>query len=178
MNPQLIITVLFVGLAVWMMYRRVRRNFGRQPISEARLGVRTVLLAVIGALMVKATGGQAVPLGALAGGAAVGAVIGFFALRHTTFEATPEGRFYTPHTYFGLAVTALVLGRLGYRMLQVYGTAAASTAANPDPLAGLQSNPVTLGVFGLLIGYYVLFNVGVIRRGRALAVTPAGPAPP
>src|SRR5689334_20773065 len=43
-------------------------------------------------------------------------------MQHTKFEATAEGNFYTPHTYIGLAVSALLLGRVAYWFLAVYAS--------------------------------------------------------
>jgi len=172
-SPQLTGTAIGVALAAWLIYRRVRRNFGRQRLSERRLGIRLVLLAGIGALMLAGALADPRLLAALLGGIAVGAAAGYFALRHTTFESTPDGRFYTPHTYAGLAVTALVLGRVVYRFLEVYQSAAA--APDPNPFAAIQRSPLTLGIFGLLIGYYVLFSLGVIRRARTLPAAPPTP---
>ncbi len=166
MNPQLTGTAIGVALTVWIVYRRIRRNFGRQRLSERRLYIRTAILAILGALLLRGAIGDPRMLASLLGGCATGAMLGFFALRHTTFESTPEGRFYVPHTYFGLGVTALVLGRVLYRILQIYQGAAATS--DPNPFGAIQRSPLTAAVFGLLIGYYVLFNLGVIRAARTL----------
>ncbi len=40
-------------------------------------------------------------LEALIGGLVCGTVLAYVGLRHTRFELTPEGRFYTPHTSSG-----------------------------------------------------------------------------
>jgi hypothetical protein len=70
----------------------------------------------------------------------------------------------------GLAVTALFVGRLIYRFLSVYdGTMPAGAAARG--FGAYQANPFTLAVFGLLVGYYVLYYLGVLQRTRV------GPAP-
>lgn len=174
MNPQFVTTALLAGFVTWVVYRRVRRNFGRQPLSAPRLYIRTAILAVIGALMLVASVRNLDLLGALAAGAAGGAVLGYFGLRHTTFEATAEGRFYTPHTYFGLLVTGLLLGRLLYRFLTVYQDAQAVVQPGQSPFASFQRSPLTLGIFGLLIGYYLVFNVGVLRKVREPATAATG----
>lgn len=166
MIRQLVTTALMTGLIVWVVYRRVRRNFGRQLLDARRLSVRTVILGVIGALMLMAAARNLDLLGALLAGTACGTVLGIFGIRHTTFEVTPEGRYYTPHTYFGLLITSLLLGRLLYRFLTVYQGALAAVQPAQNPVASLQSSPLTLAIFGLLIGYYLVFNVGVLRRGR------------
>jgi cytochrome b561 len=74
---------------------------------------------------------------------------------------TNEGRFYTPHTYIGLAVMLLFLGRLAYRFLYL--------ATDPGAAAAYQRSPLTLGTFGLLVGYYLLYYAGILLRTRASA---------
>jgi hypothetical protein len=166
LNPQLITMALMTGLVVWIVYRRVRRNFGRQRLDARRLYVRTAILSGIGALMLMASARNPELLGALVAGTACGSVLGFFGFRHTTFEVTPQGRYYTPHTNFGLLITGLLLGRLLYRFVTVYQDALATVQPAQSPLASLQRSPLTLAIFGLLIGYYLVFNVGVLRKGR------------
>lgn len=46
-----------------------------------------------------------------------------------------------------------------------------------DPLALYRHNPLTLAVVGLLIGYYVHYNLGVLSRTRSIAELPPGGTP-
>jgi cytochrome b561 len=182
MDPKLVTPWIVTALVFFALYRRVRRNFGRQRVSEGRLKFRIVILSVIGALILFTSLLHPLVLAALAAGVLGGVGLGMIGLRHTKFEASSEGRFYTPHTYMGLLVTALFVARLGYRLIAVYQHAQAATPEDPNPLATLQHNPLTVIVFGLLVGYYVFFNLGVLRRGRLLPLpataTPASPATP
>ncbi len=97
---------LIAALVVWSIYRRMRRSFGRQRVRDGflwlRIGILTLLAALIGTQVAR----DVDLLGILLAGIAGGVVLGYFGLKHTKFEVTPEGRFYTPHTYIGLAVTA------------------------------------------------------------------------
>jgi hypothetical protein len=171
-DPKLITPILIGAVVVWGILRRVRRSFGRQPVHAARMVFRIGILTVVGGLIV-ATGVTHNPqaLGALAIGAACGAGLGWLGLRHTRFEVTPEGRFYTPHTYIGVAVMLLFVGRLLYRLIYLYGTGA-TAGADPNLAATYQRNPLTLGIFAVLIAYYVVFYVGVLISTR-----PGGPPP-
>jgi cytochrome b561 len=94
-------------------------------------------------------------------------------LRHTRFEVTPEGRFYTPHTYLGLAVTLLFLGRLVYRFLYLPNGASGTFGPDPNAAVAYQRTPLTVGIFAVLVGYYVLFYAGVLLKTRVAG----GPAP-
>jgi cytochrome bd-type quinol oxidase subunit 2 len=178
MDPKLLTPWLLTAFVIFIVYRRVRRNFGRQRVSEVRLKLRAVVLAVIGALILIGSVSHPLMLGALAGGVVAGIGLAMVGLHHTQFEATTEGRFYIPHTYTGLLVTGLFLGRICYRFILVYQQAQAGVAQDQDPFAYLQHSPVTTLVFGLLIGYYIFFNVGILRRSQQLVVPPAAPAAP
>ena len=103
--------------------------------------------------------------GAGAGGAC-GALLALLGLRHTQFQSTPEGRFYTPHTYIGLTVTVLFLARLAYDIaLLSHGMPTASSSPG-NPYAAEQDNPLTLAVSGTFIGYYLAYYAGVLRKSR------------
>ena len=163
MHSKLIIPVLVVALLAWRIYIRMRRTFGRQRVEPRRLRVRITLLGVIGALLLVAAGHDAWSLGGICAGAAGGALLALLGLRHTRFEATTEGRFYTPHTYIGLAVTAAFFGRLIYDLLQFSHDAPALSAlpgAGPGPNP---YNPVTLALSGAFIAYYLAYYLGVLR---------------
>jgi hypothetical protein len=171
-DPRLLTPVLLGAVLVWAVYRRVRRNFGRQAVSRARLQWRVALLAVVGGLILLGSARNPALLAALAGGIAGGVALGFVGLRHTVFETTPQGRFYTPHTYLGLAVTALFLGRLLYRLSSLYLGSQAALQQDQDPFAAYQKSPLTLAIFGILLGYYLIYNVGVLRRSGAAVPAP------
>jgi hypothetical protein len=170
-NSHLITPLLITALVLWGVYRRVRRTFGRQRVNPGRLKVVVGLMAVLGALMLAALWHDSTLLLMLLAGVIGGAVLSQLGLRYTNFEATPQGRFYTPHAYIGLVVLALFFGRLVYQFLLVHGQGTAPPA-HADPLALYRRNPLTLAVFGLLIGYYVLYNLGVLTRTRELADAP------
>jgi len=166
MDPRLVTPYLVAALVIWGLYRRMRRSFGRQRVTEGRMWLRIGIFTVLTVLIT--VGIAAHDLKVLAGlvaGIACGAVLGYVGLRHTRFEVTSEGRFYTPHTYMGLAVTILFVGRLLYRYLSVYD-GALPAGAGAGGIAAYQANPFTLAVFGVLVGYYVLYYLGVLQRTR------------
>jgi hypothetical protein len=180
MDPKLIIPILIAALVAWSVVRRLRRTFGRQQVQPARIWVRIGVLTLAGALIgatsaMRGTG----MLEALIGGFACGAALAYLGLRHTRFEVTSEGRFYTPHTYIGVAVTLLFLGRLAYRFL--YLSNGANGMFRPDTgaaAAAYQRSPLTVGIFAVLIGYYVLFYAGVLLRTRASELPAPDPVSP
>src|SRR5579864_1062724 len=178
MDPKLITPVLLAALIVWVIWRRLRRTFGRQRVEPARIWLRIVLLTLVGGLIVATSVARDTrALEAMIAGIACGLALAYLGLRHTRFEVTPEGRFYTPHTYIGLAVTALFLGRLLYRLFYVYGSNA-MTGAPQNPALMFQKSPLTVGIFAVLIGYYLLFYAGVLTRTRPAALAMRDPSSP
>jgi cytochrome b561 len=101
----------------------------------------------------------------LAGGLIFGSLLAVYGLRQTRFEQTPQGLFYTPHAHLGIALSLLFVGRILYRLVAVY---ALNGAASPGA-AEFARSPLTLAVFGLLAGYYIIYAVGLVRwRNRVL----------
>jgi hypothetical protein len=171
MDPKLITPVLMAVLVAWALYRRVRRTIGRQLVSPARMQWRIGIFGVVGALMLFVSLRDMQLLGAMVAGLAGGAVLAWFGLRHTKFETTAQGHFYTPHTYIGLFVSALLLGRVLYRILVLYAGMQAAAQANANPFAAYQKSPLTLAIFGVLVGYYLTYYAGVLSKSRSLAST-------
>ena len=167
MDPRLLTPILFAALIVWGIFRRMRRSFGRQRVDPARMWLRMGVLTLFGAILLGLSGAAHEPrlLGAFVAGVACGTALGVVGLRHTQFELTPQGRFYTPHTYIGLAVTALFLGRLLYRYLFMF-QAAHGAVADPNLALAYQRNPLTLAIFGTLVSYYVSFYGGILAKTR------------
>ncbi len=179
MDPKLLAPILLAGVVVWGIVRRLRRTFGRQRVEPGRIWLRIGALTLAGGLIAAASVTRgAEMLEGLIAGLACGAGLGYLGLRHTRFEVTPEGRFYTPHTYIGLAVTVLLLGRLVYRFL--YLSTFANGMSGPDPNAAVayQRSPLTVGIFAVLVGYYVLFYAGVLLKSRVSDLPPANPVSP
>jgi len=172
LNPNLVMPVLFGALIAFGVYRRVRRNIGRQTLSPARLTRRIAMFAIVGVMVLLMSYRDMNLFTAMLAGIAGGAALGWFGLKHTQFEATAQGQFYTPHTYIGAFVSALFLGRIAYRFIVLYSTSHALAAADPSPFAAYQKSPLTLAIFGALVGYYVFYYAGVLRRGQGLQPPP------
>ena len=177
MNSQFITPVLITVLVLWALYRRARRFIGRQRLEPGRLRTWVGLFAALGGLMLLMSARDTRMLAAMLAGAACGALLGWLGLKYTRFETTPEGRFYTPHAYIGLVVLALFVGRVLYRMMIMAhgftpvapGTAGSNPFASANPYANLRT-PMTLGIFGTLVGYYISYYLGVLSKSRQAAV--------
>jgi hypothetical protein len=172
---------LVAALVVFAIYRRFRRNFGRQPLRPARMTVRIVLLTVVICLLLPAALRSAQYLAAELTGAALGLGLGVWGARRTRFLMRGGRLHYVPHTYTGIAVSLLFLGRLAFRLVQVYGGARGAHAANAamanaqvaDPSQGfapapMLRSPLTVGVFFVLAGYYLYYYGWVLWKSKHL----------
>lgn len=170
MDEKLIVPVLMTALVLWTMYRRVRRTIGRQRIESGRMKFRIAVLAVVGTLIALGALRDWQLLGAMLAGVAGGALLGWIGLRETKFEVTVRDKFYTPHLYIGLFVSGLLIARLAYRFLALYPAMHAAAQDDRNPFAAFQKSPLTLAIFGIVIGYYVFYYIGVLRRSLSLVV--------
>jgi len=169
-------TLIFVPVIGLLLYRRLKGSFGRQKVTPPRMAVRMVLLSAISLLLLVTSPRAAVSYGAGAAGLVLGIVLALIGLAHTTFESSPEGKFYVPNKWLGLLVTALFLGRLAARLF-TFSERASEVAAGGAPFDGMQRSPLTLGLFLLLAGYYVTYYAGVMKKAGRAGPAPGGAMP-
>ena len=117
-------------------------------------------------------------------GVALGIGMALWGAERTRFQMY-EGRLhYVPHTYTGIAVSLLFLGRLVFRFIQTnagYQAAAGHLqAAAGEPLANatyhspgflpgaMVRSPLTLGILFVLVGYYVCYYSLVLWKSKHL----------
>jgi hypothetical protein len=155
--------LMSVPLIGWMMYRRVSRQFGRQPFTPKRQVARLALLGVVtlGLIVLAIMKSEfALPIAA---GMLCGAAIGMVNLRLTRFEWTSDGDYYYPHPYVGAALSLLLVGRLVYR----YAVLGGMPPINGQPPAAAGQSPLTYGLLAVLLGYYLVYLGGLmIERHR------------
>jgi hypothetical protein len=169
---------LVAALVVFAVYRRLRRSFGRQLLRPARMTVRIALLAVVACLLLPMAFRSAEFLTAELLGAALGMSLAVWGARRTRFLMTGGRLHYVPHTYAGIAVSLLFLGRLAFRLVQGYtGMHDPSAAYAPDAHAAYPSqafgpamvkSPLTVGILFVLVGYYVCFYSWVLWKSKHL----------
>ena len=166
-------------LVVFLIYRRLRRSFGQQPLRPVRMQVRIVLLLVVGCLLLPAAFRSAAFMSAVVAGIAAGVALAMWGAARTRFLRVSGQLYYVPHTYTGIAVSLLFLGRLVYRLIQASGNMHAVHAAGADsgsqafaPASMLQS-PLTLGLYFVLMGYYVCYYSMVLWKSKRVVAEEA-----
>lgn len=164
-TPSTIALLVLLPLLAWRVYSRFRRMIGRQRLSRVRPWITLTIFPALVALLAYAAQSHVERLGWLVGGLMIGALLAVYGLRLTRFEPTPQGLFYTPNVHLGIVLSLLFVGRIVYRLLEVY---AIDTTAPPST-ADFVRSPVTLALFGLLSGYYMAYAAGLVRwRNRVL----------
>jgi hypothetical protein len=174
-SSNLATTAAVTAIVLLGIYRRVRRNIGRQTLTAGRQYFRMGLFVILCLALALLHPLQPLGMAYMASGLIVGAAVGWFALRHTGFERTPEGCFYTPHLYIGLAVTALFIGRILYRVALVYDQTNQAAAGTPPKL---DNNPLTLGILFLTAAYYIVYCTGLLRWLRRAQQSTSAKLPP
>jgi hypothetical protein len=159
--------VLIPAFVLFAIYRRFRRNFGRQPLRPKSMIFRIVLLSVFGLFLLPAARASLEMALAIAAGLGIGVALGIWGAKHTRFEKDGDKISYIPHTYTGMVVTALFLGRLVYRFGALF-TSGAAQVSQGNPFAAIQHNPVTSCIFLVLVGYYVYYYSYVLYESRHL----------
>jgi hypothetical protein len=164
--------LLVAALAVFMIYRRLRRSFGRQPVRPLRMTLRMVILIALGlSLLPLALRSMELLLVEILC-AAAGVGLALWGAQRTRYLRHNGQLHYIPHTYTGIAVSLLVTGRIVYRLASVYlaGHAMGPGMSGDSPPAfaptAMVRSPVTVGLLFVLIGYYVCYYSRILWKSK------------
>ncbi|UQZ83600.1 hypothetical protein SK3146_02787 [Paenibacillus konkukensis] len=156
---------LLVGL---MIYRRTKRTIGLQKLVRSRLLFRTVLFAIIGCVLLYAGFLHPVNLIAAAAGLICGLVLAYYAVKHTEFEQRADGLYYRTHLWVNIAVLVLLVGRIAYRVMQMNAQAPMTDPPAGNPMEMYGRDPLTVGIFFVLVSYYIRFFTFLLRKEKEL----------
>lgn len=146
----------------WVYYRRIRRNFGRQPWRPTRTLIRVVLLAAVACfLSLGAVFLPQVGLGMVAG-AVAGVALGLLSLRHTHAEWIDGSGWYTPNPWIGGVLGVLLVARLAWRWSHGAFSAGSQQAIQ-------QASPLTMSIAAALVAYALVNGIGLLLRMRQLS---------
>jgi hypothetical protein len=177
MTAHFLVPLLIIAVVAFRVWVRVRSQFGLQPIQRNRMTVRIVVFAILGVLLGFYALSAHAPnlLMGLCGGLVLGVALGLVGLNLTRFEVHPvKGDCYVPNRYIGALLTILFLGRLVWRLAMVSPQLMDATgAAQPVHGPGVGQSPLTLGILGLIVSYYISYFTGLlIHHQRILRERP------
>jgi hypothetical protein len=173
MTPHAVTAGLVLFIA-WRLYSRMKRLIGRQVSRAWRHWTTIIVFPCFLAMFAVAAITHPDAEAALAVGVAIGIGLGVWGLRKTKFEATSRGYFYTPNAHIGIALTLLLMARVGYRFYEVM---AMTDGEAQTHMQDFGRSPLTLLVFGTLAAYYITYAAGILRW-RASTPLPATPPEP
>jgi hypothetical protein len=159
METSSLVVVALVPFIAWRMYSRVKRLMSRQKSRLWRHWAAAIffplLLLMLGFVAMR----NPLSLASLAGGLAAGVGLAVWGLKLTRFERTDDGHFFTPNARIGLALSALLVMRIGYRL----ATVGISGMQDPQAAQAFTRSPLTQAVVGLIMGYYAAYAIGLLR---------------
>lgn len=163
METSSLVFLALVALIAWRVYARVKRLMSRQRSRLWRHWLAAIFFPLL--LLMLALGAMHNPLSlaSLAGGTAAGVGLAVWGLKLTRFERTGEEYFFTPNARIGLALSALLVMRIGYR----FATTGISGLGDPAAAQSFTRSPVTQLLVGLIMSYYAAYAVGLLRWRRA-----------
>lgn len=156
----------------FFIYRRAKRTIGFQKLSRGRLTFRLSLFSLFGVIIFLLGFVHPIHFIGYLIGVAGGALLGRTAIRHTRFEHRSDGWYYRTHLWIEVTVLVLFLGRIAYRYASVAISAGSKTTFSPAEFSQFTKDPVTAGVFFIIVSYYILFFGYLLREGTKL--DPAG----
>jgi hypothetical protein len=151
------------ALVAWRLYRRAHKLIMRQHFSPRRSRMSLIFFPLLILLFLAGSYTHPLAVAAELGGVLIGVGLAVYGLRHTKYENTAEGLYYTPNAHIGIALSILLAGRVAYRFFQMY----VSTAAFAQPPQDFARSPLTLLIFGTTAGYYAWYALGLIRWHRS-----------
>src|SRR4051794_6789806 len=96
--------IILVVVVLFFIFRRARGLLTRQKIQPTSMLVRIAIFLVLGTVIFIFAVGDPLILGSAAIGLILGVGIAWVGLRLTRIEHLPDGVYYTPNKYIGLAV--------------------------------------------------------------------------
>lgn len=159
-------------LMMWGMYRRVHRNVTRQKVVSWRLIMRATVLSIFFVVLLFWPSFDPLMAASEVAGAFAGAAFAIWGLRLTRFDRMADGCYFKPNPVLGAAVSVIFIGRMVYRMIVLYPAISAAQAAHqPITSSMLNAGPrsaLTIGLFGVVIGYFSVYCLGVLRHSRQM----------
>jgi hypothetical protein len=156
-----------VGIAIFLIfriYRVARRSVGRQRLWRFRAWLWLTVFSLLALVLLMASLNRPLVAVSEIAGITSGVILAIYGLRHTSFERTPAGLYYTPHAHIGIALSVIFTGFIAYHAYQRF--------LSPPQDVGYElpfvRSPLTILLFGVIAGYYAWYSAGLLRWQRAV----------
>lgn len=162
------LTAGFTVLIAFMLYRRFKRTIGFQKLTRSRLIFRSVVFGILGCVFLYM--GMVHPINYVADavGLVGGLVLSYYAVKHLRFEKRQDGWYFRTHIGIEIAVLVILMSRIGYRLIGIYLQAPAAQAAAASSMQDFAKDPLTVGIFFVLIAYYLRYFTHLLGREKQL----------
>ncbi|SFD67227.1 Protein of unknown function [Paenibacillus catalpae] len=158
---------------LFVVYRRLKRSVGFQPFRPGRLKMRIGIFSVIGILLLVTGFPHPAIYVSDALGIACGAVIAYYAIKHSRFEHRDDTLFYRTHIGIETLVVLLFIGRIAFRVIEMFGNGGTAAVALNNETAQMQqytNDPLTAATFFLLVAYYIGYYSFILRKSDEKAL--------
>ncbi|WP_067927871.1 CcdC protein domain-containing protein [Alicyclobacillus shizuokensis] len=180
MESHILPVLVIVILVAFGLYRRIRRTISFQPIQRRRMSIRCLLFVALLVLFVVTAAQTHLSDWVMGIGILLGLALAWVAAATTRFEIRNGVWHYRPSGWVSGVVLLLFIGRLAYRLLELYHSEDLVAASNGQP-AHLQANnytsdPWTVLVIVILFAYYAAYFAYLLWKERQLEASEHGHA--
>ncbi|GIN87938.1 protein csk22 [Heyndrickxia sporothermodurans] len=161
-HPQYLYSFLVIG---FILYRRVKRSIGFQPLKKRRLITRITIFSFLVILLLFTSALHPISFLYDLVGAAIGSALLIFAMRHSQFERQKETIMFRTHIWIESLILFIFLSRFLYRIFEIY------TLSKTQPQLGPEAygrDPLTLAVFFILAVYYIGYYSFVLIKSKSI----------
>jgi hypothetical protein len=155
--------IILAPVLVWRVYSRIKGQMARQRSILSRHYTGILVFAAMILVPVSEAMTRPLSLGALVAGCALGIALGVYGLRHTRFEQTEEGYYFTPNEKLGIAAAMVLVARVLYIGLDIY-----INKGSGAPTPGFTDSPLSMWCVGLTGGYFATYSAGLMLWRRRL----------
>lgn len=164
--------IIIVVLVVFRIYRHARGELGFRKFVKWRALLRMAVMVGLGVALLAA--GFASPVRYIFDGIGIllGYVMACYSLRTSVFERRDNDWFYRQNEWIGKCILVLLAGRIVHKgyddIVALFNAAANGPFTQHVPLAEYTRDPSLTGIMFIVIAYYVVFYMLLIRQDQQM----------
>lgn len=162
-NMVIILISIFI---IYRVYLRVRRTIGWQQMNPRKMRIWLVVFSIIGLLFLVQGVFHVDTLISDLAGILIGVIVAYYGTILTHIEQRDGHWYYRPNNWVGSLVTFLFIGRIIYRLYDMYMQSSQGGLAN----MGFNANSSwTSGLLLIMFAYYFVYYLNLLRKQRHLS---------